>query len=38
MRRRVPSLQKAKELIKYRPTRDLPSIINDVIAELKANQ
>ncbi len=38
MRRRVPSLQKAERLIGYHPTRDLPSIINDVITELKARK
>jgi UDP-glucose 4-epimerase len=36
MRRRVPSLQKAERLIGYRPTRDLPSVIKDVAADLKS--
>lgn len=35
MRRRVPCLQKAERLLNYRPTRGLPSIITDVIEELK---
>jgi len=33
MRRRVPSLEKAKKLISYQPTRTLENIINDVAAE-----
>jgi len=33
MRRRVPSLEKAKKLIGYKPTRSLENIINDVAAE-----
>lgn len=33
MRRRVPSLEKAKRLIGYQPTRTLENIINDVAAE-----
>jgi len=36
MRRRVPSLEKAKRLIGYRPTRDLTTIIRDVAKELRA--
>jgi UDP-glucose 4-epimerase len=35
MRRRVPSLEKAKNLIGYRPTRSLENIINDVAAEFR---
>lgn len=35
MRRRVPSLEKAARLLNYRPTRDLPTIIQDVAAELR---
>ena len=35
MRRRVPGLEKAKELIGYQPTRSLTDIINDVAAEYK---
>jgi len=33
MRRRVPSLEKAKKLIGYKPTRSLENIINDVATE-----
>ncbi len=33
MRRRVPSLEKAKKLIGYQPTRSLVDIINDVAEE-----
>ncbi len=33
MRRRVPSLEKARRLIGYQPTRSLSDIINDVAAE-----
>jgi UDP-glucose 4-epimerase len=33
MRRRVPSLEKAKRLIGYQPTRSLTDIINDVAGE-----
>jgi len=33
MQRRVPSLEKARRLIGYRPTRSLNDIINDVAAE-----
>lgn len=33
MRRRVPSLDKARQLIGYQPTRTLADIINDVAAE-----
>ena len=36
MRRRVPSLDKAKNLIGYQPTRSLNDIINDVAGEFKA--
>lgn len=32
MRRRVPSLKRAAELVGYRPTRSLDDILNDVIA------
>ncbi len=35
MRRRVPSLEKAKRLIGYQPTRTLTDIINDVAAEYR---
>src|SRR5688572_8432278 len=35
MRRRVPSLDKAKQLIGYQPTRSLDDIINDVASEFK---
>lgn len=34
MQRRVPSLEKAKRLIGYQPTRSLDDIINDVAGEL----
>lgn len=37
MRRRVPSLDKAKRLIGYQPTRTLTDIINDVTAEFRDN-
>jgi nucleoside-diphosphate-sugar epimerase len=33
MQRRVPSLEKARRLIGYEPTRTLKDIINDVAAE-----
>ena len=36
MRRRVPCLRKAKRLIDYSPTRDLPSVITDIAAELRS--
>ncbi len=36
MQRRVPSLEKAKRLIGYEPTRTLDDIINDVAAEFRA--
>ncbi len=36
MQRRVPSLEKAKRLIGYEPTRTLEDIINDVAAEFRA--
>lgn len=35
MQRRVPSLEKAKQLIGYQPTRSLENIINDVAAEFR---
>jgi UDP-glucose 4-epimerase len=35
MQRRVPSLDKAKRLINYQPTRTLENIINDVAAEFR---
>ena len=35
MRRRVPSLDKAKRLIGYQPTRTLDDIINDVAQDLR---
>jgi len=35
MRRRVPSLEKAKRLIGYQPTHSLTDIINDVAAEYR---
>jgi nucleoside-diphosphate-sugar epimerase len=35
MRRRVPSLEKAKNLIGYKPTRTLTDIINDVADEFR---
>jgi UDP-glucose 4-epimerase len=35
MRRRVPSLEKAKRLIGYKPTRTLDNIINDVARDFK---
>ena len=35
MQRRVPSLDKAKRLVGYQPTRSLADIINDVIREAK---
>lgn len=34
MKRRVPSLEKAKRLIAYQPTRTLTDIINDVASEV----
>lgn len=36
MQRRVPSLEKAKRLIGYQPTRTLEDIINDVAAEMRS--
>jgi UDP-glucose 4-epimerase len=36
MLRRVPSLERARELIGYRPRRDLRSIIQDVARTLEA--
>jgi UDP-glucose 4-epimerase len=38
MKRRVPSLDKAKRLIGYQPTHTLDDIINDVAAELRENR
>jgi UDP-glucose 4-epimerase len=35
MRRRVPSLKKAEQLLGYKATRDLPAIIKDIIAEMR---
>ncbi|MFN6963769.1 MAG: NAD-dependent epimerase/dehydratase family protein [Pyrinomonadaceae bacterium] len=35
MQRRVPSLEKARRLIGYRPTRSLAEIINDVAADYR---
>jgi UDP-glucose 4-epimerase len=35
MRRRVPSLEKARQLIGYQPTRSLDDIINDVATEFR---
>lgn len=37
MQRRVPSLEKARRLVGYQPTRSLDDIINDVAAELRPN-
>jgi UDP-glucose 4-epimerase len=37
MQRRVPSLEKAKRLIGYQPTRSLDDIINDVADEWRAD-
>lgn len=37
MRRRVPSLDKAKRIIGYQPTRTLDDIINDVAGEMRAD-
>ena len=34
MRRRVPSLEKARQMIGYQPTRTLADIINDVARDL----
>lgn len=38
MQRRIPSLEKAKQLIGYQPTRSLDDIINDVADELRQNK
>jgi UDP-glucose 4-epimerase len=38
MRRRVPALDKARELIGYQPTRSLDDIINDVAAEMRGSE
>ena len=35
MRRRVPSLEKAKHLLGYTVTRDLRAIVGDVVAEMR---
>ena len=35
MQRRVPSLEKAKRLIGYQPTRTLDDIINDVAEQFR---
>jgi len=35
MKRRVPSLEKSRELVGYRPTRSLDDIINDVASEFR---
>jgi nucleoside-diphosphate-sugar epimerase len=35
MRRRVPSLAKARRLVGYEPTRTLEEIINDVVREFR---
>lgn len=35
MQRRVPGLEKARQLIGYKPTRTLMDIINDVAADLR---
>src|SRR5438874_8420163 len=35
MRRRVPSLEKARRLLGYKPTRDLRAIVADVVAEFR---
>jgi UDP-glucose 4-epimerase len=36
MRRRVPSLDKARELLRYSASRDLKTIVSDVVADLRA--
>ncbi|MEO6656175.1 MAG: nucleoside-diphosphate sugar epimerase, partial [Pyrinomonadaceae bacterium] len=36
MQRRVPNLEKARNLIGYQPTRSLDDIINDVADEMRA--
>jgi len=38
MQRRVPSLEKARRMIGYQPTRTLDDIINDVAGELRQNK
>ena len=38
MQRRVPSLEKARQMIGYKPTRTLDDIINDVSGELRQNR
>lgn len=37
MRRRVPSLEKARQLVGYKPTRTLETIINDVAEEYRGS-
>ena len=37
MRRRVPSLQKAKTLLGYSPKRDIETIIQDITADIQAS-
>jgi len=36
MRRRVPSLDKARKLVGYEPTRDLRAIVTDVASEMRS--
>ena len=38
MQRRVPSIEKAKRLIGYQPTRSLDDIINDVARDLRRDE
>jgi UDP-glucose 4-epimerase len=38
MRRRVPSLEKARRIIGYEPTRDLRTIVQDVASELRKSK
>ncbi len=38
MQRRIPSLEKAKRMIGYQPTRSLDDIINDVADEMRLNK
>src|SRR5258708_24513762 len=38
MLRRVPSLERARELIGYQPRRDLRSVIQDVAASMRAQE
>ena len=37
MRRRVPSLEKARKMLGYQPTHSLDDIINDVAADMRAD-